>query len=107
MKKTVYLSYDLGFDGDYEGLYRFLDQHQATECGSSLARFTYNYITDLKAELTKELETHISVTPKVRIYIIFKNGDDIMKGIWLYGNRKNPPWAGYHIAAKDLEEDSE
>lgn len=34
--KTIWISYDLGVGGDYEGLYAWLDNNEATECGDSL-----------------------------------------------------------------------
>ncbi len=41
MKKTIWLSYDLGVKGDYEGLYAWLDDHGAIECGESVAFFNF------------------------------------------------------------------
>ena len=32
---TVWISYDLGIRGDYEGLYAWLDSHRAKECGDA------------------------------------------------------------------------
>ena len=37
MKKFIWLSYDLGIGGDYESLYSWLDNHEAKECGDSVA----------------------------------------------------------------------
>jgi hypothetical protein len=39
MKKRFWLSYDLGIDGDYDGLYGWLDRIKAIECGDGLASF--------------------------------------------------------------------
>lgn len=41
MEKAVWITYDLGVQGDYKGLYAWLDDHQATECGDSTAFFNY------------------------------------------------------------------
>lgn len=37
VKTVVWLSYDLGAKGDYDGLYSWLDNHKAKECGDSIA----------------------------------------------------------------------
>lgn len=33
MEVRVWLGYDLGVKGDYPGMYAFLDDHDAIECG--------------------------------------------------------------------------
>ncbi len=43
MKASIWLSFDLGVLGDFEGMYEFLDSHGAQECGDSLATFSYEY----------------------------------------------------------------
>ena len=43
MNKALWLSYDLGVKGDYEGLYAWLDDHNAEECGNSVAFLHYEY----------------------------------------------------------------
>lgn len=42
MKKAIWISYDLGVKGDYEGLYAWLDDHKAIECGDSVAFINYS-----------------------------------------------------------------
>ena len=37
MKSVVWISFDLGVRGDYQGMYEFLDAHQAKECGDGVA----------------------------------------------------------------------
>lgn len=37
----IWLSYDLGKDGDYTNLYRWLNGYNAIECGNSNAFFYY------------------------------------------------------------------
>lgn len=36
----IWLSFDLGVSGDYEGMYAWLDDKRAKECGSSVASYT-------------------------------------------------------------------
>ena len=38
-QKAVWISFDLGVQGDYEGLYRWLDSFDARECGENLVLF--------------------------------------------------------------------
>jgi len=33
MKKLIWIAFDLGVRGDYDGIYEFLDTHEAKECG--------------------------------------------------------------------------
>ena len=93
--EAIWLSYDLGIRGDYESLYAWLDQHDAKECGDSLAFFKYEYTHDLKAELKLDLEKAIDTkTKKIRIYIIWTQ-DGKQKGGFLFGGRKASPWCGH------------
>ena len=46
-KARFWLSYDLGINGDYDGLYRWLDRQGAKECGSSMA-YISNYEYEIK-----------------------------------------------------------
>ena len=43
MGKFIWLSYDLGIRGDYESLYSWLDDHEAKECGDSVAFLSFLY----------------------------------------------------------------
>ena len=43
MHTVMWMSYDLGVKGDYEGLYAWLDDHDAKECGNSVAFLRYEY----------------------------------------------------------------
>jgi hypothetical protein len=56
------MSYDLGVSGDYEGLYRWLDDHEAQECSSSMAMIRFECKESLKAELERALD-HIANVP--------------------------------------------
>jgi hypothetical protein len=73
MKKAIWISYDLGVRGDYESMYTWLDQHDAKECGDSMAFVSYEYKNDLLKELKASLNEAISLSKKTRIYIIHPN----------------------------------
>jgi hypothetical protein len=51
IKKIAWMSFDLGVQGDYEGLYRWLDAQGARECGDNLALFSFASKKDLPAEV--------------------------------------------------------
>lgn len=95
MKKNfIWVSFDLGIQGDYEGMYSWLDAHDARECGDSLAGLNYEYKDDLLSELKKDLEDSIKIDKKNRIYVI-RLVSGKMKGQFIFGRRKNAPWTGY------------
>lgn len=51
VKSAIWLSYDLGVNGDYEGMYAWLDNHGAKECGGSVAYLQFTHDGDLPASL--------------------------------------------------------
>jgi len=106
MKKIViWLTYDLGVGGDFQGLYSWLDDNNAIECGNNNAFFSYSYPENIKTDdnfvefLKNELENKIKFNPGNRIYIvrksidINKNGKSI--GNFIIGKRKANPWEGF------------
>ncbi len=105
VEKTIWLSYDLGIDGDYENLYTWLDQLKARECGDSLAVLKYKieFESDLPSVLLDDLKSLAALRNKDRIYIIYRDKGKI-KGRFITGKRKSPPWEGY---AKEYFEEIE
>lgn len=109
MKQLVFLSYDMGFQGNYTELYRWLDLHKAFECGDSFCRFEYEFQTvehvsseeDTMAmvqELRSDLLNAIHFSGTDRVYMVsdfFVKGQKRMAGIFLIGKRKQTnPWDG-------------
>ena len=95
MKKALWISYDIGVRGDYEGLYAWLDNKGAIECGDSLAFFTYEADGDIIKSLKKEIEEAVEITKKMRIYVIYRDAEtNKMKGKFVFGTRKAAPWTG-------------
>lgn len=96
MRSAVWISFDLGVKGDYEGMYRWLDEHEARECGDSVA---FLRVKVPKANIVKfftdELRKAVALDNRSRIYIIFKKADGKVSGKWIIGGRRPPPWAGY------------
>lgn len=101
MQKVIWLSYDLGLRGDYEGLYAWLDQHKAKECGDSLAFISYEYEGDLIEHIEKSLRGSVRLEPKDRIYLIYEAEEGKQKGRFLFGKRKQAPWAGYAVGSTE------
>ena len=91
---SIWLSYDLGVQGDYEGLYSWLDDHQAKECGSSVAYFKYEFQGDLTDSLRNDIQDAVSLNKRSRLYVIFKEAGRV-RGAYLVGRRKAGPWEGH------------
>lgn len=94
MKKTVWLSFDLGVGGDYENLYAWLDDHAAKECGDGLAVVEYQAEGDVLDSLKEDLCKQISFSKKDRVYAVWRDADKT-RGRFLVGKRKFAPWEGY------------
>ena len=105
-KSTVWLSYDLGVGGDYENLYSWLENHDAKECGSSVAFLkSYEFEGDLIASLKEDVSKAVELNRRSRIYVIFKDKDR-MRGRYVVGKRKAPPWTGFgDIPEQEADED--
>lgn len=103
MKKSVWLSYDLGIQGDYDHLYAWLDNHNAVECGNSVAYFEIEVHKDINdadfvALIKNDMEKTITFKPGNRVYIVRRIKDekrDAYFGQFIIGKRKASPWEGY------------
>ena len=106
MKSTIWLSYDLGVSGDYEGIYSWLENHGAKECGSSVAFLkNYEFEGDLLESLKADVEEAVTLNRRSRIYVIFSD-DGRTRGRYLVGKRKSPPWTGFgDQLEQELDED--
>ena len=98
---SIWLTYDLGVDGDYESLYHWLDTHDAVECGDSVAYFRYDHKRDLVEDLRKELGRVMKLRLKDRVYVVFPSKGGKYKGRFILGRRKPAPWVG--VAGKAEE----
>jgi len=105
MNKALWLSYDLGVKGDYEGLYAWLDDHNAEECGNSVAFLHYEYYTELFSELKDDLTRNVNLGKRDRIYIIWSENQK-MKGQFLFGKRKSAPWVGFGSKEPQVDEEA-
>ena len=105
MKHFVWVLFDLGVAGDYEGMYAWLDSHHAKECGDSAACFWYDHpnedlLQDMKEDLNNGVEIDVK---KNRIYVI-RNVKGTMKGGFIFGRRRNAAWAGVAATGEQAED---
>jgi len=106
MKRFVWLSFDLGVKGDYEGMYRWLDYHGAKECGDSMAYFEYEYSGNFREAIKKDLNSNVQLDQRRnRIYIVWKSGT-MVTGRFIVGSRRSAPWAGYSGAEEESDDTS-
>ena len=106
MKKAIWISYDLGVRGDYEGLYTWLDEHAAIECGDNLAFLKYESSDDLINTIKTDIENSVEVNKKTRVYVIWRDNETKkMKGRFILGTRKSPPWTGYAAVGSEVDEE--
>jgi hypothetical protein len=106
--QIIWLSFDLGIRGDYEGLYAWLDEHGAKECGDNLAAISFKHDGDSLPNLLRtELKKRVEIDNRSRIYVIYRhpsNGRN--KGKFLFGSRRASPWTGYG-PDRDAEDEEE
>jgi hypothetical protein len=103
MRAFIWLSFDLGIRGDLEGIYQFLGEHEAKECGSNMAAFAFTYNGDIATELTENLKNVVTFDKRSRVYLIYPRGGKYV-GKFIIGSRRAPPWSSF-IPSQDNEED--
>src|SRR5271155_1179048 len=98
-KSTIWISYDLGVRGDYEGLYAWLDSHHAKECGDSLAVLEYEYQGSILKKLKTDLGGAVETDKRTRMYVIYREkSTNKNKGNFIFGARRAAAWTGYSPA---------
>lgn len=104
-KQLIWISYDLGINGDYENLYSWLDQYEARECGNNIAALHFEYEKELFDELKEDILNKINLKEGDRIYLVFKSEDGLLKGKFIVGRRKPSPWKGFAVQYEEEMED--
>ncbi|NJK35059.1 MAG: hypothetical protein HC919_08960 [Oscillatoriales cyanobacterium SM2_2_1] len=108
MKLSIWISYDLGVRGDYEGFYTWMDAKGAIECGDSFAFLKYEFSGDIIETLKEEIEKNVETNKKTRIYVIYRDVETgRIKGKFIFGKRKAAPWTGYAETQAQSEEEEE
>ncbi|MEM0578308.1 hypothetical protein [Flavobacterium polysaccharolyticum] len=103
MKKTIFISYDFGMKGDYEGLFKWLDENNAEERGYGIGiikeypcKPTIKTDIDFIKSVRNELKDKIKVGSNDRIYMIWNSFEvNKLKAGFLFGKSKQSPWTGY------------
>ena len=104
-RKAVWITYDLGIKGDYEGMYSFLDRHNAKECGDSVAFLNFDFSVDIISEFTDAIRESVDLDKRSRVYLVYPDPEAKgYKGRFILGTRKSPPWAGFGMTGA-AEED--
>lgn len=104
MRNAIWISYDLGVRGDYEGIYAFFDANDAKECGDSTAFLKFDYESDLLEELKAEIEECVTLDRRSRVYVMFPAANGKYKGRFIIGRRKRAAWAGFAGEESDEED---
>ena len=103
MQALVWLAFDLGIRGDLEGIYQFLGEHDAKECGGNMGTFKFTYNEDIPTELTQQLKNVVKFDKRSRVYVIYpRAGKSVAK--FIIGSRRSPPWSSY-VPSQDNGED--
>jgi hypothetical protein len=105
MRSRIWICFDLGLRGDFEGMYQFLDTHQAKECGDSAATFFLEHEGDVLRTLKRLIKDAVTIDKRTRVYVIYPF-EDQMKGRFIFGRRKSPPWTGHAVTGEDEEDES-
>lgn len=102
---AIWLTYDMGVGGDFQGVYSWLDDHKAIECGNNNAFIKYQYPDTIETDqafatyIKEDLEKRIKFKPGNRIYIMRKAFDSTRNGktmgSFIIGKRKASPWEGF------------
>lgn len=106
MNRGVWIYFDLGVQGDYEGMFAWLDSHRAHECGENLAFVRYEFTEDLFEEIKADMVDSVELKRKDRVYVVFKDDAEKVVGKFLYGRRMRAPWTGYGSAEEGESEDA-
>lgn len=106
VKKTIWLSYDFGVKADYPGLYRWLDNMGAVECGDSMAlmKLEVPATQEVPDFVRAQISEHVTISKSDRIYLIWKGSDGMNKGRFIFGKRRGSPWQGYGDTGADQDD---
>lgn len=106
MEVRIWLSYDLGLKGDYPGMYAWLDNHNAVECGDGMASLLFECSSrkNVAEELKKSIAASVDIAPTDRIYCINRKEDNRTLGRFIFGKRKANPWEGYGSKGEEVVE---
>lgn len=106
MRRLCWLIMDFGIKSNVQPLFEWLDRNHAKECGEGAAVFWSTLTPD---QLEKELTGLVDLG--TRLYLISRDPKtDRIRGKFVVGGRKTPPWQGYaqdYRDTLDTERDEE
>jgi hypothetical protein len=91
---SVWVAFDIALGGDYDGLFEWLDEYDAKECGDNLAFLQFDCFGDVIQALKKSLEEAVDFKDRDRVYVITKKPDGGYRGKFIIGRRRRAPWLG-------------
>jgi len=91
---------------DAAALRAWLDDHEADECGDSVACFSFSYTGDLLESLKGEIRDAVNLDRRSRVYIVYML-DGKVKGRFIVGRRKAAPWEGYGQSEEHEEDEAD
>lgn len=104
MTRSVFISYDFGLKGDYDNLYKWLDEKKAEERGYGLAYIkdffiheTFKKDNEFFLHIREELQQKLKLGNSDRIYMIWGSieSDRKTRSGFLIGKPKQAPWTGF------------
>lgn len=109
MLKRFWLSYDFGIDGDYDGLYGWLDEIKAVECGEGTASFQIEIgaAKDVSGSVLRKIRQQpTKLRARDRLYLVWIGERGKVKGKFIHGKRRRAPWSGYAVEGAEETEDA-
>jgi len=106
MEKTFWLSFDLGLTSDRDGLFKWLDEIEAEECGFGVAVFRYiPQTSDPVTEVRDLILKQVKLEKRDRLYLIWKDDEPphAAKGKFIFGSRRGAPWKGYALKSEEVD----
>ena len=102
---TVWITFDLGPDGDYKGLYAWLDAHRASGCGESVAVLSYRCEGAIPDGIRADLKASIKIDAHTSVYVIYRDpATNENRGAFIFGERRAPAWNGYSSSRVDVDQ---
>lgn len=109
MIKNIVLTFDFGMKGDYEGLFKWLDENNAEERGYGVAvipnyHIDKNITTDLGLlnSVRETLNARIKIGNSDRIYMLWPSLEkQTLQAGFVFGKQKQSPWEGFAQNAED------
>ena len=102
---TVWITFDLGPDGDYKGLFAWLDAHRASGCGESVAVLSYRCEGAIPDGIRADLKASIKIDAHTSVYVIYRDpATNENRGAFIFGERRAPAWNGYSSSRLDADQ---